>query len=238
MLFFNKLTIPVGRVSLPVFAAAHTDLARLRAALKLSVEGLASIAMPAFLGLAVIAGDLVPLLFGAQWAAAVPTVQLALLLGPAMGIQGVLRAMLLALGHGRTVLWLALGGTVLLTAMLLALPTVSVTGIMLILLARTYAMLPIRLLTAARCAEMEAWSLARAMTIPLLPAVAMALVLLATRHWLLPDLSAATWVPLAVLGGAVVHFGLLALIWRDHVNRLLAAQHCRAGAAAPLPGKE
>ena len=149
------VSIPVGRVSLPIFAAASADFARLQPALKLSIEWFASSAMPAFLGLAVLAEDLVPLLFGAQWAAAVPALQLALLLGPAMGLAGILRALLLALGHGQAVFRLALGGTALLAAMLLALPTVSVTAVMLVLLARTYLLLPIRLLIAARYVEME-----------------------------------------------------------------------------------
>ncbi len=124
--------------------------------------------------------------------------------------------------------------------MLLALPTVSVTAVMLVLLARTYLLLPIRLLIAERYVEMEAWSLARATTMPLLPAVAMASLLLTTRHWLLPDLPAVAWVPLAVLGGATIYLGLLALIWRDHVTRLLAAvaPPGRRAPQPPLPGKQ
>jgi PST family polysaccharide transporter len=95
------ITASVGRVSLSFFATAHRaghDLARI---FEIGTHAITLAVLPLFFGLAAVAGDAVPLVFGARWVAAVPAVQLLAifwglrltrLLGPGLmrtlGIQG------------------------------------------------------------------------------------------------------------------------------------------------------
>lgn len=70
------ITASVGRVSLSFFATAHRaghDLARI---FVVGTHAITLAVLPLFFGLAAVAGDAVPLIFGARWQAAVPAVQL------------------------------------------------------------------------------------------------------------------------------------------------------------------
>lgn len=70
------ITASVARVSLSFFASAHRasqDLARI---FEVGTHAIALAVLPLFLGLAAVAGDAIPLVFGNRWAAAVPAVQL------------------------------------------------------------------------------------------------------------------------------------------------------------------
>ena len=69
------ITASVGRVSLSFFATAHRaghDLARI---FVIGTHAISLAVLPLFFGLAAVAGDAVPLVFGARWQAAVPAVQ-------------------------------------------------------------------------------------------------------------------------------------------------------------------
>ena len=70
------ITASVGRVSLSFFATAHRagrDLARI---FEVGSHAITLAVLPLFFGLAAVAGDAIPFVFGARWAAAVPAVQL------------------------------------------------------------------------------------------------------------------------------------------------------------------
>jgi O-antigen/teichoic acid export membrane protein len=70
------ITASVARVSLSFFATAHRagqDLARV---FEIGSHAIALAVLPLFLGLAAVAGDAIPVIFGARWVPAVPAVQL------------------------------------------------------------------------------------------------------------------------------------------------------------------
>lgn len=66
---------PLGRIALPAFSSIQTDMPRLRRAVVEAVHFTALVACPVFLGLAVIAPTLVPLVFGPGWEKAVVAMQ-------------------------------------------------------------------------------------------------------------------------------------------------------------------
>jgi len=78
---FSLLMAPMYQVLMPGIARVqgNREAARQLAASIMRVA--ASIASPLYLGLAAVAGPLVPLVFGQEWAAAVPIVQLMMFLG-------------------------------------------------------------------------------------------------------------------------------------------------------------
>jgi teichuronic acid exporter len=70
------ITASVGRVSLSFFATAHRAGQNLARIFEVGSHAIALAVLPLFFGLAAVAGDAIPLVFGARWAAAVPAVQL------------------------------------------------------------------------------------------------------------------------------------------------------------------
>lgn len=96
----NELAGPITRAIYPGLAALQKDSLRLRSAFLRSVEALAAIAMPAALGFAFIADDLILLLLGDKWAPTVPVVQI---LTPVLGLQTLfLTTQFYAMALGRT----------------------------------------------------------------------------------------------------------------------------------------
>ena len=214
------VVIPLNRVALPSLAEARLDaqaaandvppLARLQRMAVLSARASTGIALPIFLGLAIVADDLVLLLFGPHWAVAASAVSLAALLGPALSLMSVLGQLLLALGRSREVLQQAVAGTALLALLLALLPVPGVTGVLLALLLRTYALLPLRLAHAARATQLSARRLARALVPSLLAALGMAAVLMALRATALEPSTPIARLAVSVAAGALVYAALLA----------------------------
>lgn len=63
----DKITAIVGGVTPSMFAAVQHDIPALRRYFLLVVEGLAVVAFPLTIGIALVAGDLVPVVFGERW---------------------------------------------------------------------------------------------------------------------------------------------------------------------------
>lgn len=72
----EKLMSMLWRVTPAMFAAAKHDIAGLRRYFLMLTEALALAACPAAIGMAMVAGDFVPLVLGAQWTGAVVPLQL------------------------------------------------------------------------------------------------------------------------------------------------------------------
>jgi PST family polysaccharide transporter len=77
----------VGRVVFPALAAIGDDLPRFRAAYLRAVSAIATVTFPAMLGLLVTAAEVIPLLYGPQWVAAVPLLQVLCIVGLIQSIQ-------------------------------------------------------------------------------------------------------------------------------------------------------
>jgi O-antigen/teichoic acid export membrane protein len=85
-LFIHAIT----QVTLPTFARMSDERARLARAAESALHGVALVSMPAFFGLAIMADDLVDVLFGPDWSAAAPVMALLALgaaFSPLFGFQ-------------------------------------------------------------------------------------------------------------------------------------------------------
>jgi teichuronic acid exporter len=71
----SKITAMVGNVTAPVFAAVNDDRAALRRYFLIVNEGLAAIAVPMTVGVALVAQELVPFVLGEQWLFIIPCLQ-------------------------------------------------------------------------------------------------------------------------------------------------------------------
>lgn len=105
-------TMPVERISSLVssvtpgiFSAVQHDIVALRRYFLGVVEGLAFITLPAAAGLALIAGEFVPVVLGSQWLGAVVPLRLLALYGGVRSIDTVTPQVLIYTGNSRASMW-------------------------------------------------------------------------------------------------------------------------------------
>lgn len=98
----TELLAPLGRVMFPAFSAAKHNLVELRRLVTLSLSVQALVAIPAGVGIVLVAPDAVPLLLGENWHAAIPFTQLLALAGLATALEHSSGYLLLAMGQIRT----------------------------------------------------------------------------------------------------------------------------------------
>lgn len=72
----SRLAFPLQEVMFPALSRLQADRARMRAIWLRATRMIATVAMPGMLGLAVVADDLVRVVFGERWLAAVPVLQI------------------------------------------------------------------------------------------------------------------------------------------------------------------
>lgn len=72
----TRMAIPLQRVLFPAFSAVQGDLERFRAGILRSGRLLALVVIPIGFGIAAVAEELVPLLYGAQWLAMIPLLKI------------------------------------------------------------------------------------------------------------------------------------------------------------------
>jgi PST family polysaccharide transporter len=96
----------ISTVSLPAFAALQDEAMRLRAAYLKTIRFTAFVAMPVFAIVAVLAQDIVLVLFGSQWQSAVPVLRVFAVGGVLFCFSYLVAPLLLAKGRADYYLWL------------------------------------------------------------------------------------------------------------------------------------
>lgn len=117
---FNLMFAPIARISQPIaqvmFAAlsrVQHDLTRLGNAWLKSVKLTSAVAVPAFIGMLVVAPDFVPVVLGNRWRDAVPVLQLLCVAGIAESIMAMNPSVLVAMGRGGTLFRFTLFSSIL-----------------------------------------------------------------------------------------------------------------------------
>lgn len=117
----GELLMPLGRVLFPAFVRVADKPEELRRAFCLALGIQALVALPAGVGLALVAHTAVPLLLGPQWLVAIPFVQLLALMSIATALSYGSSYLLLALGKVRLqaiLAWAQFGTFLLLTLLI------------------------------------------------------------------------------------------------------------------------
>jgi O-antigen/teichoic acid export membrane protein len=109
----EKVTAIVTNVSFAYFSAAQKDLALLRRHLRILTEGLSLVTFPATIGLALVASDLIHLLFGAKWDGAIIPLEILAFYASLRCITTLLPSILNVTGESRFVMWVMQGALVL-----------------------------------------------------------------------------------------------------------------------------
>ena len=238
-LLTELLVHPLSRVAMPAFARLQGQTARLRDVLAVGTRAASLVAFPSFLGLAVVAPELVPVAFGAAWSPSVPVVQIVALVGLIFPITNLGVALLRGLGRVGWQLGLTLVASALLAALML-LASHSIVAMAWAVCARAYAMLPLRLATIQRAAGIPvAGQVARCLPV-LLAALLMAAAVFAWRTALAGTLPPVALLATSVLVGVVNYGGMALLVERaplrearDIVRSLRPSSAAAAGGGRP-----
>jgi O-antigen/teichoic acid export membrane protein len=95
----DAIAAPVARVALPLFSGIQDQSERLMRVFLRSTSLVCSVAFPAFLGLLLVAPDLIPLVFGAKWTAAIVATQILCVAGGVRVVQTFVHPTMMALGR-------------------------------------------------------------------------------------------------------------------------------------------
>lgn len=93
----------LSKIALPSFSQLQTDLLKLRNAYYTAVGVSSAVSLPIFLLIMLSVDRLIPVLFGVQWAASIPILQLLMVSSCVHSINSFSSPLLLALGKARTV---------------------------------------------------------------------------------------------------------------------------------------
>ncbi|HZH28849.1 MAG TPA: lipopolysaccharide biosynthesis protein [Azospirillaceae bacterium] len=214
----------LSNIGLNVFARLQKQPAKLREALVTAAELSNLFAMPAFLGLAVVAPNLVAVVFGPAWVEAGPILSVLALLGiPAM-FSTFAGALMRALGTTRLLLWLLILSAV--TNILVVVGTVGygLFAVAVGILVRNLCFIPLYLLIQKRLTGVSPLAHLARSAPGLAAAVGMAVVV----WWIGGVMAAEGWTVQATLGGQIAtglatYPLLLALVARGSLARLIEA---------------
>jgi O-antigen/teichoic acid export membrane protein len=100
----SRITMPMGQVLFPALSQMQDDVPRVARGWLQTTKICAAVAVPAFLGMIIVAPDLVPVVLGSRWHETVPVLQLLCVAGLATFLQPIDGSLLQARGRAGTVL--------------------------------------------------------------------------------------------------------------------------------------
>ena len=154
-LLTNVLVNPLSGVTMASVARMQADPEGVDRFYDRSVRIVALVGFPAFMGLAAIAPEAVPMVLGQEWSASVPAVQIIMLLGLVRIIDSICACTALGFGHSRLILILNVAYTALLGVMLVTAAHISLEATMLAIVLANALLLPVLLYYTRRLARVD-----------------------------------------------------------------------------------
>ena len=153
------ITNLVNQVSFPAFAKLQRDLDALRQAFLKAFSHVYVMAMPIGIGIIAVANDLILTVYGDQWVAAIPVVQVLALYGTALSVASVSGPVFQALGRPKVLLYTSLVHHTILITMLLLLAQYGIVAIAWAILVPMISSTTIALTLVVRYLELPARTL-------------------------------------------------------------------------------
>ena len=215
---YNTMFLPVSRISQPIQRVLFSALAklqhepvRLREAWARGNQVISAVNVPAFLGMAVVAPDFVPVVLGQRWDAAVPVLQLLSVAGVATTLQTLNWSTVQAAGRPEVMLRLRLFSVPLTIAAFAVGLRWGVVGVAGLFAVARFIVLPVSAAVTCRTLGCSlAWALRGEAVVAALSVVMAASVYLVRIGLVDLHVSAATRLGLVVALGIAVYAGLTA----------------------------
>lgn len=210
---------PLTSIALPTFSRLQSDRAAFSRAFRRMVQVSGTFTFPAYFGLAVIAADLVPLVFGAKWRLSGSLLPIMCLGAMPMTLQFFTWPALAAVGRSDRS---ALGILVVVVASAIAIAVGANFGVRAAVVAnvlRSYLTLPFTLMLLSRYTGVRRWPLVSSTLLPCLGAMVMAGTVYFVGN-LLDTRSASARIAVMIAVGVVTFAGFMLAFGRDLVLQL------------------
>lgn len=225
----NELVAPINRAAFPGYAKAAHDLPKLRDTFLKVIASIAMIAIPAGVGVALVADLFVPAILGWKWLSAIPLIQLLAVYGVITALQTNIPYVYLALGMAKRST--IIGGIQVVIYLAVLYPAVvewGATGAAWASLATAIVMIPVNQAMVARCLGLNATQFCRELVRPLAASGGMAAAVLAVKSQLVLRQQTLDYVLALLLCaavGAVAYVIVLYAIWRASARPDGAERH-------------
>lgn len=224
LILHQMITLTISAVALPTFSRMQQDHAGLRQALLSATRMVSLGALPAFVGMSVLAPDLVHGLFGEKWDASVPIMQILALAGIVRGAAFFNVPMIMACGKPSWALAVALGRSVItLSAFLMVLLVLrwGIVAVALAYVARDILLAPIPILLVRRLIGLQVGVYLRQYIAPATAALVMAAAVWGVRQLLVEAVNTYLLLGACVLVGAAVYTLAVRLLAPSYLSQAL-----------------
>ena len=229
------LVTTINQVALPTFAKLQAEPDRLRQAFYRATQFTSLLAFPAFAGVAMLAPELVVLVFGAQWTPSAPVMRVLAFAGMVYALSYFNSSIFVAMGKPSWRLRLtALEALITLLACLVAVRW-GIVAVALAYVASTYLLFPVGLGVVKALIHVSLGRYLQQLATPALATAAMVLGIL-LRNQALPGLDIRLGLATDVLAGAVVYLLAVRLLDRElfrYLQALLARRRVARNEGAP-----
>ncbi len=222
----------ITAVSPSVLAAAQDDGPAFRRYVRVFTEGIAILAFPAAVGLAIVADDFVLLVFGDRWMSAVAPMRILALAGISRSITPILSQLLVARDQTKKNMEFTIAGAVVIPLLILVGSRWGTTGVALgWLIGHPLVMGFVLVPNALKCAEMGFWEYLGSLRAAALCTSLMAVAVLLVRYATPGDWPLAARFGIEVGVGVAVYAGTILPLYRTRVRTFLTM--LRAGRREP-----
>jgi PST family polysaccharide transporter len=221
------------RTALPIFSRLQDDRPRLRAAYYEAIELASCLAIPLFVGMASVAGELCLTLFGQKWAPVIPAMRILGFSGVAIAISAFTPPLLVAIGKPQALFYLSVVEAILGVTTSVVAAHWGLTAVAIGYVARSYLLVPAALVLVGKTMEVRPTDVAKVVVRPAAAALLMTLTVGGVRG-LCGGCSAPVRLVLLAAVGAAVYVGTMLTIARPTVGRLLARVQARRAVSGPV----
>lgn len=229
----NHLLVGLARkVAFPALSRLQHEPDRLRRAYYRMTGVTAAVVVPVYVGLAVVAPELIRLVFGPRWDEAGPVAAVLFLVGPAIALQGFGGPLFNAIGRPDVQLRLKLASAVVAVVGFVIAVQFGILAVAAAFTLRAYAMIPLQLYLQRRHAGIPWSQFLLRLRGPGLAGLLMAGAVLGVKWFLLPRVGDLVLLLVEVAVGVVTYTVAILLLERSLVGEAVAF------AAQALPGGE
>jgi teichuronic acid exporter len=218
----DRLNELVNRVMPGILSSVQSDKSELERYVRRVSQALSLAAFPVAVGLALVAGDMVPVLLGAKWEAAVGPLQLLSLSAVVRTLVPMLNQVLITTGNSRQSVRATLAAVVVMPLAFFFAARFSIRNVAAVwLLVYPLVVIPTLFVPAIRAAGVRAGRYLAALRPAAEASACMTVVVVAARATLLQSLSAPARLALGVPLGAAMYAGYLLLVHRERILEYL-----------------
>lgn len=217
----DKVATLVNSVTPAFFSAMQRDEAAQRRTLLGVTELIALIVFPATIGVALVASDLIPAVFGEKWVGAVPVVQLLAIYGVLRTLRPVQNNVLINIGEERFLMWTSVVSAIVFPIAFLAATPYGPTGIAAVWTVLYPISMAVGYYKLFKVGIVTPRDYFRSVRPALTGTLIMIVAVMAIRHGMATDMSRVLRLSVAVAVGVLSYSFTLWFGFRDRVTRFI-----------------